>query len=104
MASGFSYDGVAFDSDPGSQQQIQGAVLMARTAMDAGEPFSVEWTLADNTNVPLDAPTMVGVGKAMAAHVSRCHKAGRIARERINAAETVDEILAVDYHAILEGL
>lgn len=53
----------------------------------AGAPFSIDWTLADNTVRTLDAVQMLAVGTAMGEHISVVHAHGRQLREAIWAAE-----------------
>ena len=68
---GFDVPGVGrFDSDADSRSRITGTAIAAKIAKDAGQPFSVEWTLADNTAVMLDADQVISVGFAMLTHIS----------------------------------
>lgn len=53
---GFTYNGGTYDSDQISQSRIQGAVQLAAIATQSNQPFSLVWTLADNSTVTLDAP------------------------------------------------
>jgi len=59
--------------DEASRGLITGAVVTAMCATQAGQPFSVVWTLADNTHVTLDAPGMIGMGMAVSRYVAQCH-------------------------------
>jgi hypothetical protein len=43
------------DSDEVSQQKLIGAVTMAMLAAQGGSPFSVDWTMADNSTSPTTA-------------------------------------------------
>ena len=95
-SAGFYYGGNLFDSDAYSQSKISGAVQMASIAVQAGAPYSVEWTLADNTTVALDAQQMIGVGLALAAHINAVHVRSREIRAALVAATTPQEIEAVD--------
>lgn len=92
---GFTWDGSAFDSDPTSQSRIQGAAQLATLAQLASQPFSIDWTLADNTVRTLSAADMIAVGTAMGVHISTQHASGRVKRQQIDAASTVEEVNAV---------
>lgn len=88
------------DSDPASRGLISGAVQMALLAVQMGEPFSIEWTMADNSLVQLDAPGMLALGIAVGRHVDACHAEGASRRLALDAAESRQEIEAVP---VLEG-
>lgn len=92
---GFVWDGSWFDCDPTSQSRIQGGALMATTALLNSAPFSIEWTLADNTTRTLDAAQMVAVGLAMGQHIDSIHQTGRALRAQIDAATTAEAVAAV---------
>lgn len=92
---GFSWDGSLFDSDPQSQLRIQGGVQLANMSAMSGQPFSIDWTLADNTVRTLSGADMIAVGMALAAHVQTVHATGRALRAQIEAATTAAEVEAV---------
>lgn len=92
---GFVWDGSVFDSDPQSQSRIQGAVQLAILAQQAGQPFSITWTLQDNTVRTLNGQEIIAVGQALAAHVQAIHQIGRVLREQVNSATTVEEINSI---------
>lgn len=94
---GFVWDGAVFDSDPISQARIQGAVQLAMAAAANGQPFSVDWTLADNTVRTLNEQEMIAVGAALAAHVRACHELGRELRAQIEAAATPEDAAAITW-------
>lgn len=83
---GFAWDGSTFDSDLPSQSRIQGAVQLALLAAQAEQPFTIDWTLADNTVRTLSGPDAIAVGMALAAHVQAVFDHGRDLREQIDAA------------------
>jgi hypothetical protein len=68
---------------------------MAMLAQAGGQPFSIDWTLADNTVRTLSGADMIAVGQALGQHVAACHIKARALREQINAATTVAEVEAV---------
>jgi hypothetical protein len=81
-----------FDSDPTSQTKLIGAAQLASIALAQGAPFGIEWTLQDNTSVPLDANQMISVGVALAAHIDAAHQRGRQLRAQIEAAATLQDL------------
>lgn len=92
---GFVWDGSTFDSDPASQSRIQGAAQLATLAQMAGEPFAIDWTLADNTVRTLSGADMLAAGVAMGQHVQAAHEAARGLREAIDAAANADALAGV---------
>lgn len=92
---GFVWDGSRFDSTPISQSRTQGAVQMAQIAASTGQPFSIDWTLADNTVRTLTGPQMIAVGLALGAHINEQHVRARQLREQIEAATTPEQVQAV---------
>lgn len=92
---GFLHDGRAYDSDPDSRANIAGAAQGAAIAQAAGAPWSVTWTLADNTAAALDAAQTVALGLACLAHVDAAHAHARMRRAQIEAAANNDECDAI---------
>jgi hypothetical protein len=92
---GFTWGGSYFDSDPISQSRIQGATILAMQAMAAAQPFSIDWTLADNTTRTLSAADMLAVGQALALHVITLHATARALRAAIEAAVSPEQVAAV---------
>lgn len=87
------------DCDPKAQARIQGAVQLASLAAANGQPFSIDWTMADNTVVTLNAATMVGIGQALALHVGQVHATARALRSQIDAAATVAAVQEIAWPA-----
>jgi hypothetical protein len=94
---GFELNGNRFDTDADSQRLITGSVVLAQVALAQSLPFSITWTLEDNSTATLDAEGMIGVGVALGVHIEACYAAGRAAREAIEAAETAEEVAAVEF-------
>ena len=95
---GFDMPGIGrFDSDADSRARIVGAVTAAKIAKDASQPFNVEWTLADNTAVMLDADQVISVGFAMLTHTTSTHEKGRNLRSAIVAAEDAESLDAITW-------
>lgn len=94
---GFTWDGSTFDSDAISQQRINGAVSLALIAMQTAQPYSITWTLADNTLRVLSAGDMVSVGLALGTHVQTTFNKGQQLQQQIEAATTKEEIESISW-------
>ena len=84
------------DTTPESRDKISGAVQMAMIAQMNGAPFSIDWTMEDNSTVTHDAPAMISLGMAVGTHIDACHGVGRLKRAAIDAAATKLLVEAVD--------
>lgn len=84
--------GCSFDADLTSQQKIYGQVLRAQLA---GESWSIDWTLWDNTEVTLTAAQMVAVGVALGQRTAGIYATARTLREQIDAAPSQAELEAI---------
>ena len=84
------------DTTPESRDKISGAVQMALIAQMNGAPFSIDWTMEDNSTVKHDAPAMISLGMAVGTHIDVCHGIGRAKREAIEASPTKAVLQAVD--------
>lgn len=84
------------DTKAESQRKAGGAVQMAMIAQAASAPFTIGWTMADNTTIALDADGMIDVGLAIGQHVNACHGHGLGLKDLIDAAETVEDIAAIN--------
>lgn len=91
-AAGFTWNGARFDSDAVAQSRIQGAVQLATLANANSQPFSIDWTLADNTVRALNGAEMVAVGLALGQHIQAVHAHARALRQQLNAAATPLEV------------
>ena len=87
----------AVDSDELSRSNIAGAVLAAVIAQSASEPFSMDWTMLDNSVVTLDAAAMIAVGLAVMGHVNACHDRARVLRAEIEGAANTAALFQIDY-------
>ncbi|WP_312340276.1 DUF4376 domain-containing protein [Anaerospora hongkongensis] len=80
------------DSDTVSVQRIAIAVQAAQAAIAANVPFTLAWTMQDNTAVEMDAAQVVGMSVALAQYSDSLHQTARALREQIEAAETAEEL------------
>ena len=87
------------DTDQESILRITGAVSAAQMAHAQSAPFAVDWTMADNSVVPHDAPAMIDMGIAAMAHVAAVHARGRALRDEIEAADMAGALAAIDIGA-----
>lgn len=88
----FTYNGLVFDGDVDAQRRINLAVMGAQAALIAGQPWSMDWTLADNSVVTLTASEMVAVAQALGANIAAAHEEARLKRAAIEAATTIEEL------------
>ena len=86
-----------FDSDAVSRGRITDAVLMAQTLASMSQPVAIDFTLADNSVVTLDASQMVTVGLLLGAKIQAAFGTGRTLRAAIYAASTVSEVEAIHW-------
>lgn len=96
---GFTWSDDEFDSDAESQARIMGAVQMALIAVQAEQPFTIDWTLADNTVRSMSAADIVSAGLALGAHVAAAHGIARTLRAAIEACTTAAEVEAISWPA-----
>lgn len=85
----FTYADDIYDAD---KAQISGAVQMALLAQLAGAPFSIDWTLNNNSVRSLSAAEMIAVGVALGEHVALVYDIGRTLREQIETCTTPAEL------------
>lgn len=86
-----------FDSDAESRARIVGASMAAKIARDAGQPYGINWTMADNTTVELDADAVINVGFALLAHVDGIHQRSRALYVLIQAAEDAQAVASIGW-------
>lgn len=81
------------------KDRIVGAAQLALIAQAAGQPYSIDWTLSDNTQVTLDAAGMMAVGAALGEQVATTFAIGRELRGQIAAATSIDTLEAIVWPA-----
>lgn len=87
------------DADPASVQKINGAVVMAMLAMQAAQPFALDWTMADNSRSEHSAAQIVAMGQAVAVHVATCHAVAAALKAALEAAPDMAAIAGLDIAA-----
>lgn len=88
----FACGGVVYQAD---KDRITGATQVALLAQAAGQPYSIDWTLSDNTQVTLDATGMISVGAALGEHIAKVFDIGRDLRGQIAAATSYEMLEAI---------
>lgn len=91
----FEHAGMAFDGDEPSQRRINLAVLGAQAALSAGQSWSIDWTLADNSVITLSASGMIAVAESLGDNIQAAHDWARSLRIQIEAAQTVEQLDAI---------
>lgn len=91
-ASDFACGGAIYQAD---KDRITGATQVALLAQAAGQPYSIDWTLSDNTQVTLDATGMISVGAALGEHIAKVFAIGRDLRGQIAAATSYEMLEAI---------
>lgn len=87
--SDFACGGVVYQAD---KDRITGAAQLALMAQVAGQPYSIDWTLSDNSHLTLDAAGMIAVGAALGAYVAEAFAIALHLRGQIAAATTFEEL------------
>jgi len=90
--SGFMYLDKLFDSDQRSADRIQVAAIAAQSALMAGQPFSLDWTTADNSIVTLDAAGILGMIGAFASRGLALHETAKALKAQADSATTKEEL------------
>lgn len=96
---GFPYRGKWFDSTPRSVQRITAAALAVQAVLATGQPYSVDWTCADNSTLILDAAGVVGIPVALAQHAAALHDHARVLKAAVAAAGSEADLVAIDIQA-----
>ncbi|MBB6503221.1 hypothetical protein F4693_000170 [Sphingomonas endophytica] len=86
----------AVDTDQESRLKVSGAVQMAMIAQAANQPFTVDWTMHDDSVVKHDAAAMIAMGLAVGRHIAACHAVALAKRAAIDAAVNAADIAAVE--------
>jgi len=84
-----------FDADADSQSKIAGAVQLAQLSLMAGQQYSIDWTLVDNSVATLTAQELIAVGVALGTRTSAIYATARNLRSQIEAATTTAEVEAI---------
>lgn len=88
----FTWNGHVFDGDREAQRRLNLAVLGAQQALALNTPWSIDWTLADNSVLNLSAADLVAVVAALGANIDAAHEEARAKRTLIEQATTKQEL------------
>lgn len=84
-----TYNGHAYDYDEKARDRINAAII----ALDLqGEKATIEWTLADNSNVTVTANDLRAVIGAVAVRSNDLHVKYRLAKELVESCESEQEL------------
>ena len=90
---GCTVDGVTIATDRGSQALLTAAVVTARLDPE----FKTRWKCANGHFVSLDAMQLRAIGDAVIAHVEACFAREGELCEQIDAAETPEDLAAIQW-------
>ena len=93
----FIYNGMTFDGDADAQRRLMVYVSVSKTAIAQGTGFSREFTLADNTEVTLQANDFVAIELAKANQVADVFAKAAMLRQQIEAASSKEALEAISW-------
>lgn len=97
LAAGCTVPGIgAFQMNPKAMADIHEAVTGALLAEVTGQPFSIAFTLADNSRPELTAEQMMLAGKVVGERKIAMHDHSQDLRKRIEAAANFADLAAID--------
>ena len=86
------YNGNLFDYDEKARDRINAAII----ALDAqGAEASIDWTTADNNDVPVTAADLRAIIAAVAVRSNALHTQYREAKAKVEAAQSAAELEAI---------
>lgn len=95
-----SYQGYRFDYDDKARDRINSAII----ALDVmGDGKTIEWTLADNTNVTVTANDLRGVIANVAVRSNQLHVKYRELKERIEKCNTKEELDSIKWEDVSQA-
>lgn len=88
------YNGNLFDYDEKARDRINAAII----ALDAqGTEATIDWTTADNNDVPVTANDLRAIIAAVAVRSNSLHVKYRNLKEQVETAKTAEEIEAINW-------
>ena len=79
----------AYDYDSKARDRISAAIIALELQ---GEGATIEWTTADNADTPVTANDLKMIIAAVAVRSNKLHTAYRVAKEKVEAAATKEEV------------
>ncbi len=89
-----TYQGYSFDYDDKARDRINAAIIALELQ---GEGSTIEWTTADNADTPVTANDLKMIIAAVAVRSNALHTAYRVAKEKVEAATTAADVVAVTF-------
>jgi hypothetical protein len=87
------YNGVLFDADKDSLDRLNYAII----TLTATHTESIEWTTAENTDVPMTVNDLNLVIASVGNRSNQLHIIYRDLKEQVNACTTVEEVEAITW-------
>lgn len=84
-----AYQGYSFDYDAKARDRISAAIIALELQ---GDGATIEWTTADNADTPVTANDLKMIIAAVAVRSNKLHTAYRVAKEKVEAATTKEEV------------
>lgn len=94
---GFSYLGKPFDSDTVSCLRISCAAQSMELAPSSS---TITWTCQDNSTIDLTPTDLKGLVATLAMHSNTCHEKATALKEKIEAAQTAEELAAITWDSL----
>ena len=83
------YNGNLYDYDEKARDRISAAIIALELQ---GEGSTIEWTTADNADTPVTANDLKMIIAAVAVRSNKLHTTYRVAKEKVEAATTKEEV------------
>jgi hypothetical protein len=94
-SSGFIFNGKIYDSTERSVLRITTAALSAQLAIATNQPFSLDWTTADNSTVTLSAQETASLPLYLALHGKALHEKCKTLKTQVEACNSVEEVESI---------
>lgn len=91
-AEDLTWSGHSFQTDTLSRERMREAVLDSIIATLAGDPWSIDWTLTDNSTLTLSATAIAAVHRSLAARTDANHQRAQAKWAAIYASSTPEAI------------
>lgn len=96
IEAGCTFPGIGvFQTDAASMASLTEGVAGALLAAVTSQPFTVDWTLADNTIAKLNGQQMLLVGKVIGERKSACHARSHALRVEIETSKDFASLMAI---------
>lgn len=96
----FSYNGHTFQNNDKTRTNLLGTVVTAMVLGLQDDQIVDYWTTEDNTVIPVTLADAKAMGFAAREVVSNAHEKGRILRQTIEDATSIEEIEAITWESV----